>query len=140
MRLLPAYLLAGALTTSAHAADVTDTRFSDAKFETATTVFFEAKGADAAPKDVFLWVYQSRLGSILKKRDLKPEETAELQRICKRMHAMAKASDRGSFDGYGIEFANGSGDTSNLSPSRRVVFFFWDEGACAMMPSRGKVG
>ncbi len=143
MRRLGAYLLATVLAFagagSVVAEEVTDSRFSDAVFEGATTVFFEAQGVEATPKDVFLWVYQSRLGSILKERDLRPAETAELQRICRVMHRMARGSDRGAFDGYGIELANGTGDTSNLSPKRRVVFFFWDEGRCQGTPSRGNI-
>lgn len=135
MALVPALVGAGA----AVAEEVTASRFSDAVFEGATTVFFEAQGVEAAPKDVFLWVYQSRLGSALKERDLQPEETAELQRICKVMHRMARGSQRGAFDGYGIELAHGEGDTSTLSPDRRVVFFFWDEGRCAGAPSRGGI-
>lgn len=125
---------------SAQAAEVTDTAFSDAKFETATAVVLGAEGGKARPKAALLWVYQSRLGSILKSRDLKPEETAELRRICARMHGVAGNKRQGKFDGYGIEFADGTGDTSTLSASKRVVFFFWDEGACDTAPSRGKIG
>ena len=41
------------------------TRISDARFETATTVLFEAKDGSDKQREVFLWVYQSRLGQIL---------------------------------------------------------------------------
>ena len=114
------------------------TRFSDAKFETATTVVFEAKGAAAKDKALFLWVYQSRLGKILQSRTPNADEMGELRRLCKQMHKLASASKGGAFDGYGIELANGRGDTSRLPASRRVVFFFWDAGGC-VTPSRGTI-
>jgi hypothetical protein len=124
----------------AQAAEITDTAFSDASFEEATAVVLGAQGAQVPPKAAMLWVYQSRLGSILKRRDLKPDETAELRRICQRMHRVVRQKRQGRFDGYGIEFADGTGDTSKLSASRRVVFFFWDEGRCDSAPSRGSIG
>ncbi len=114
------------------------TRISDARFETATTVLFEAKDGSEKQREVFLWVYQSRLGQILNSRAPNEAETAELKRLCKQMHRLASTSKVGAFDGYGIELANGTGDTSRLPVSRRVVFFFWDEGRC-LTPSRGKI-
>ncbi|QFT93454.1 hypothetical protein FIU86_11435 [Roseovarius sp. THAF9] len=135
-----AAVVIGLLVGAAQAADITDTAFSDASFEEATALVLGAQGAQARPKAAMLWVYRSRLGSLLKTRDLKPGETAELRRICERMHRVARQRRQARFDGYGVEFADGTGDTSELSPSRRVVFFFWDEGRCDSAPSRGKIG
>ncbi|MFN3209960.1 MAG: hypothetical protein ACE369_13350 [Roseovarius sp.] len=140
MSRIAAYVFSLFLSLPAFAADITDTAFSDASFEEATAVVLGAQGADVPPKAAMLWVYQSRLGSILKGRDLKPEETAELRRICGGMHETVRKKRLGKFDGYGIEFADGTGDTSKLSPGKRVVFFFWDEGRCDSVPSRGKIG
>ncbi|WP_338550800.1 hypothetical protein [Roseovarius phycicola] len=114
------------------------TRISDAKFETATTVLFEAKDGSQKQREVFLWVYQTRLGQILNSRAPNAAETAELKRICKQMHRLASKSKVGAFDAYGIELANGRGDTSRLPSSKRAVFFFWDEGRCAT-PSKGQI-
>lgn len=133
----PLFVLWGTASVAVTPEDV-QTRISDARFETATTVLFEAKDGSEDIKEVFLWVYQTRLGQILNTRAPNEAETAELKRLCKQMHRLATNSRVGSFDGYGIELANGRGDTSRLPVSRRVVFFFWDEGRCAT-PSRGKI-
>ncbi|MEM8776347.1 MAG: hypothetical protein AAGF53_15025 [Pseudomonadota bacterium] len=119
---------------------ITDTRFANARFEAATLIAMQAVGDKTDQKSAYLWVYQSGLGSALKKREPNAEEVGELRRLCRNMHKAGKRLAKGGFDGYGIEFANGTGDTSKLSPSRRVVFFFWDGGACKSKPSRGKIG
>ncbi|MEM9130623.1 MAG: hypothetical protein AAGA97_12980 [Pseudomonadota bacterium] len=135
-----ALILAGLAFATWTSADdlITDTSLNVSRFEAATLVVLQAStGSDQ--KTAYLWVYQSALGSALKNRNLTDAETVELQRICAHMHKAGRRLQRGGFDGYGIEFANGTGDTSKLSPSRRVVFFFWDKGQCTSAPSRGKI-
>ncbi|MEL7259457.1 MAG: hypothetical protein AAFN80_16740 [Pseudomonadota bacterium] len=133
----PVLALWGSMALAVTPEDV-QTRISDARFETATTVLFEAKDGSKKQREVFLWVYQTRLGQILNSRAPNEAETAELKRICKQMHKVASNSRVGAFDAYGIELANGRGDTSRLPSSKRVVFFFWDEGRCAT-PSQGRI-
>lgn len=116
-----------------------ESRILDAKFETAATVLFEAKDGSNSQRELFLWVYQTRLGSYLQDRAPDAAELAELQRICKQMHGLASASETGAFEGYGIEFADGRGNTARLPASRRIVFFFWDAGQCTGTPNRGKI-
>jgi len=120
-------------------ANETDTRFTNTEFVTASAIEFLAHGDPSDVKEGFLWVYRSRLGTILKQRELKPTEVAELQRLCREMRKMAQASRAGAFDSYGIEFVNGRGDVARVSPSKRTVFFFWEAGKCTTEPQRGGV-
>ncbi|MEM7073839.1 MAG: hypothetical protein AAF484_02055 [Pseudomonadota bacterium] len=121
-------------------ANPTASRFSDARFETGGLVVMQPGGGAAAEdKIVLLWVYQSKLGLYLNRRGPSAAETAEMRRLCREMHTVAQKELGRGVDGYGIEFADGAGDTSKLPVSRRVVFFFWDGGACARAPSRGSI-
>ena len=121
-------------------ANPTKSRFSDARFETGGMIVMEAQ--NAKDRFVFLWVYQSKLGEYLNKRPPSSAEVAEMQRLCKSMDRMARKQQGQGLDGYGIEFADGTGDTSDLPLSRRAVFFFWakaGEETCAPTPSNGRI-
>jgi len=120
-------------------ANETDTSFTNTEFVTASTIEFHAHGDPDDVKEGFLWIYRSRLGTILNKRELKPAEVAELQRLCREMRGMALVSRAGAFDSYGIEFVNGRGDVSGINPSKRTVFFFWESDKCKTEPQRGGV-
>lgn len=133
----PVFALCAGAAVAATREDVA-TRISDAKFETATTVVFEAKDGSNNTKQLFLWVYQTRLGQTLNARDPNEAEMGELRRLCKQMHKVATSEDFQRFDGYGIELANGKGNTAKLPASRRAVFFFWDGGRCTTV-SRGTI-
>ncbi len=121
-------------------ADPTESRFSDARFETGGLILMQASASQN--KFVLLWVYQSKLGQYLNQRAPSPAEVAEMRRLCQAMDKVARRQSGRALDGYGIEFADGGGDTARLPVSRRAVFFFWaKEGVetCAQRPSKGRI-
>lgn len=129
-----------ALGVATASADPTKSRFSDARFEAGGLVLMQARGS--REKVLLLWVYQSKLGQYLNKRPASAAETSEMQRICQAMDSVARQEHGQTYDGYGIEFADGTGDTSRLPLSRRAVFFFWARDGvetCAQSPSKGRI-
>jgi hypothetical protein len=136
--LLSRWAVAGAALTAGMAAADTDSRFSDAEFEIAGVLPMASEAGDI--KTAYLWVYRSALGSQLGQRALTQDELAELRRLCTAMEAKGAEARPQGFDGYGIEFADGKGNTARLSPGRRAVFFFWGaRGGCDAAPSRGAI-
>lgn len=135
-----ALCLAAASVASFATANPTESRFSDARFEAGGVMVMQAN--EARDKLVFLWVYQSKLGQYLNRRAPSSAEVAEMRRLCQAMDQVARQERGRSFDGYGLEFADGTGDTSGLPLSRRAVFFFWArEGVetCGQIPSKGRI-
>ncbi|MEL7014123.1 MAG: hypothetical protein AAFO72_12685 [Pseudomonadota bacterium] len=132
--------MAFAMTASVVRANETDSRFDDARFETGGVMVMQA--SETKGRVVFLWVYQSKLGQYLNKRAPSAAEVAEMQRLCKAMDRLARKELGRAFDGYGLEFADGTGDTSRLPLARRAVFFFWARNGtetCAQDPSKGRI-
>ena len=117
----------------------TDTVLSGTKFVTATTIAFENVSNSSDAHEAFLWIYRSRLGTILNKRELKAQELAELRRLCGVMHVFSIRQGGGAFDSYGIEFVNGRGDVMAVSPNRRAVVFFDDAGKCNSQPLKADI-
>lgn len=117
----------------------TDTVLSGTKFVTATTIAFENVSNRFDAHEAFVWIYRSRLGTALNRRELKASELAELQRLCDEMHRFALQQGGGAFDSYGIEFVNGRGDFRTVRPNRRAVFFFDDGGKCNSQPLKAEI-
>lgn len=117
----------------------TDTVLSGTKFVSAATIAFENVPNASDANEAFLWIYRSRLGTILNKRELKAREVAELRRLCGAMHMFSIRQGGAAFDFYGIEFVNGRGDYRTVKPNRRAVFFFEDAGKCASQPQKADI-